>query len=78
MREVVALAGEPHVPATPTIVTRHHRLRLLPDMRVLLQTFFDDVDRATRRVDVECFIVNADQPRGSSNRALQVQILRPR
>ncbi len=60
MREVVALGGEPRVPATPTIITRNHRLRLLPDMRVLLDTFFGDVERATQRVDVECFIVNDD------------------
>jgi cardiolipin synthase len=35
-----------------------HEFRLLPDMGTMLRSFFDDVARAQRQVDVECFIVN--------------------
>jgi cardiolipin synthase len=51
---------EPALPPTPTIDTGTHRLRLLPDMRQLLDTFFADVAQARERVDVECYIVNSD------------------
>jgi cardiolipin synthase len=54
------LGCEPPVEPTPTISTGLHQLRLLPDMRLLLDTFFGDVERARRRVDVECYIVNSD------------------
>ena len=54
------LGCEPPVEPTPTISTGLHQLRLLPDMRLLLDTFFGDVERARRRVEVECYIVNSD------------------
>jgi phosphatidylserine/phosphatidylglycerophosphate/cardiolipin synthase-like enzyme len=60
MTAETTLGCEPIVAPTPTIATSLHRLRLLPDMRLLLDTFFGDVDRAVRRVDVECYIVNSD------------------
>lgn len=60
MTPETTLGCEPIVEPTPTISTGLHRLRLLPDMRLLLGTFFGDVERAVRRVDVECYIVNSD------------------
>jgi cardiolipin synthase len=68
---------------TPEIATERHLFRLLPDMRQLLETFFADVAAATRRVDVECFIVNdgglglllADALGAAAARGCQVRLL---
>lgn len=45
----------------PPIVTANHTIILLPEVEVMLRSFFGDVARARRRVLVECYIFIDDK-----------------
>ncbi|MCU0686617.1 MAG: phosphatidylserine/phosphatidylglycerophosphate/cardiolipin synthase family protein [Polyangiaceae bacterium] len=49
-----------HDPSDP-VRTANHEVRLLPDMHQLLDSVYGDVDRAQRRVMVQCFIFRDDE-----------------